>query len=321
MKIIFAGTPDFAVPALERLIDSPHEVAAVICQPDRPAGRGRKVVPGPVKTAAVKHGIPVLQPEKLKNPPFAEELRPFSPDLIVVAAYGKILPREILDLPRIGCINIHASLLPKYRGAAPINRAIMNGERETGVTLMKMEETLDTGDILLTEKIKILDDDDALSLSNMISVIGAALLIRLLDDVEKTGKLEGEKQDDSRATYAPRIKKEDCLLDWNQGMDRVLCKIRGLAPEPGAFTRLGDKTFKILRAEPFFAERELQIDLLKKKIFRPGSVVQLIKRRGPLVRTKDGLIILTRVQPPGKRAMSGVDFINGGYVKAVSKFE
>ena len=321
MRIVFAGTPDFAIPALNLLIESRHEVAAVVTQPDRPSGRGRKIKPGPVKELATRHDIPVLQPEKLRKPSFMEKLKSFQPDLMVVAAYGKILPPDVLDLPSLGCVNIHASLLPKYRGAAPVNWAIMNGERQTGVTLMKMDETLDTGEILLTEKIDILEDDDALSVSNMLSVLGANLLMRLLEEVERTGELKGRPQDNSQASFAPRLKKEHCILDWSQDLDRVMCKIRGLSPEPGAVTRLGDKTIKILRAEPFFAEKKAYEELLAKKQFEPGSVVKIIKNRGPVVRAKDGLVVLTRVQPPGKRPMSGGDFINGGYVKPGDRFK
>ncbi len=321
MRIVYAGTPDFAIPALERLIKSKQEVVAVVTQPDRPAGRGRKLKQSPVKQLALKHQIPVLQPEKMRKPPFVEALRPYAPDLIIVAAYGKILPKEILELPRIGCINIHASLLPRYRGAAPINWAIINGERTTGVTLMKMEETLDTGEILLSESVNILEDDDTFSVGNVLSVIGADLLMRLLEDVERTGELKGTRQDDSLATYAPRLKKEGGLIDWSQGFEQVLCRIRGLSPEPGAYTHLGEKTIKVLRAEPLFAEGKAYTDLLKKKEFVPGSVDKLLKRMGPVVRAKDGPIVLTLVQPPGKRAMSGVDFINGGYVKVGDRFE
>lgn len=321
MRIVFAGTPDFAIPALNLLIESRHDVAAVVTQPDRPSGRGRKIKPSPVKELATKHDIPVLQPEKLRDPSFLENLKSFQPDIMVVAAYGKILPPEVLNLPSLGCVNIHASLLPKHRGAAPVNWAIMEGERQTGVTLMKMDETLDTGEILLAEEIDILEDDDALSVSNMLSVLGANLLMRLLEEVERTGQLKGRPQDDSRATFAPRLKKEHCTLDWSQDLDHVMSKIRGLSPEPGAVTRLGDKTIKILRAEPFFAEKKDYEELLAKKQFEPGSVVKIIKNRGPVIRTKDGLVVLTRVQPPGKRPMSGGDFINGGYVKQGDRFQ
>jgi methionyl-tRNA formyltransferase len=319
MRIIYAGTPNFAVPALQHLIDSKHEVVAVVTKADRPSGRGRKITISPVKKLAVEHNIPVLQPEKLKKPPFTEELRPFKPDLIIVAAYGKILPKEMLELPEYGCINIHASLLPAYRGAAPINRAIMNCERETGVTIMKMAETLDTGEILLKESVPILEDDDALSITNMLSMVGANLLMHTINEVERTGELKGTPQDESLASYASKISKEDCLLNWSKSFELVLCAIRGLSPAPGAFSIIRDKTFKILRAEPFFADVKIQNDLLSKKEFEAGSVVKLVKGAGPVVRAKDGLIVLTLVQPPGKRAMTGIDLMNGKYLKAGDK--
>ena len=319
MKIVFAGTPEFAITALERLIESRHEIVAVITQPDRPGGRGQKLLASPVKELALKHGIPVLQPEKLRNPPFVEELRPYKPDLIVVAGYGKILPRDMLELPRYGCVNIHASLLPRYRGAAPINRAIMNCDHETGVTLMKMAETLDTGEILLTENVEILEDDDALSLGNMLSVVGASLLMRLLEDLEKTGELKGIPQEESLATLAPKITKNDCILNWSRSMEKVLCHIRGLSPEPGALAQLRDKGMKILCAEPYFSDKEECEEILARKEYSPGSVVHLVKNWGPVIRTGDGLIVLKQVQLPGKRPISGVDLINGGYIKLGDK--
>ena len=320
MRIIFAGTPDFAIPALQRLIDSNHEIVAVITRPDRLAGRGMKPTPSPVKLLAQKNSLNILQPESLKNPPFAEILRPYNPDLILVAAYGKILPPDILHLPKFGCVNIHASLLPKYRGAAPINRAIMNCDTETGITLMKMDETMDTGDILMSEAIPILEDDDALSVSNMLSVLGADLLMRLLEHLEKTGELKAIPQDHSKATYAPRLTKEDCRIRWDDHFERVLCHIMGLSPNPGAFTQLGNTVINIIRAEPFFADKEIHEKLLNIKESKPGCVVKLLRNKGPVVRTKDGLIVLTRIQPPGKRVMSGQDFINGGYIKLGDRF-
>jgi len=320
MRIIFAGTPDFAIPALQHLIDSNHEIVAVVTKPDRPAGRGMRPTVSPVKLLAQKNSLNVLQPESLKNPPFAEILRPYNPDLIIVAAYGKILPGDILDLPKFGCVNIHASLLPKYRGAAPINWAIMNCDTETGVTLIKMDKTMDTGDILISEGIPILEDDDALSVTNMLSVLGADLLMRLLEQLERTGELKGVPQDHSKATYAPRLTKEFCRIKWDDRFERVLCHIMGLSPKPGAFTQLGDTVLNIIRAETLFAEKEIHEKLLNINECTPGCVVKLLRHKGPVVRTKDGLIVLTRLQPPGKRIMSGQDFINGGYIKLGDRF-
>lgn len=321
MRVIFAGTPEFAAPALSRLLESDHEVVAVVTQPDRPSGRGLKETASPIKILAQQHNIPILQPAKLKTPPFVEILRPYNPDIIVVVAYGKILSKEILELPRYGCINIHASLLPKYRGAAPINWAIINCETETGVTIMKLDEGMDTGDIILSESVPILEDDDALSVGNMLSVLGAELLMRVLDDLANTGELKGTPQDHSQATYAPRIVKEDCKIKWDQSFERVLCQIMGLSPEPGSFTMLDDKQINIIQAEPFFAEKDEYQSLLNLKGYLPGSVVRILRGKGPVVRTKDGLIVLLQLQPPGKRVMSGQDFANGGYIKEGQRFE
>ncbi|HOE63389.1 MAG TPA: methionyl-tRNA formyltransferase [Candidatus Sumerlaeota bacterium] len=321
MRVVFAGTPAFAVPALCRLLESSHEVAAVVTQPDRPSGRGLKEAASPIKVLAQQNNIPIFQPAKLKTPPFVDILRPYKPDVIVVVAYGKILPKEMLELPRYGCINIHASLLPKYRGAAPINWAIMNCETETGVTIMKLDEGMDTGDILLSESIPILEDDDALSVGNMLSVLGAELLMRVLDDLEKSGELKGTPQDHTQATYAPCIVKEDCRIKWDEGFERVLCHIMGLSPVPGAFTMLGDKRINIIQAEPFFGEKEEHQTLLNLKGFQPGSVIKILRGKGPVVRAKDGLIVLLQLQPPGKRVMNGQDFVNGGYIKEGQRFE
>ena len=320
MRIVFAGTPEFACPSLERLIESGHEVAAVVTQPDKPSGRGRKIVFSPIKEAAIKHGIPVLQPERLRKPPFVEVLRPYNPEIMIVAAYGKILPQDILDLPRLGCVNIHASLLPKYRGAAPINRAIMNGEKETGITLMKMDATMDTGDILITERIPILDDDDALSVTNMLSVIGADMLIRYLDDLGREGEVKGTPQDHAAATYAPAIEKVDCRVDWSADYERILCHIRGLAPEPGAYTWLDDRIIKILRAEPLFGMDKEYEEVGRHEEIEPGTVIHTIKGQGPLVKVNGGLIVLHKLKPEGKAVMSGQDFVNGGFVKKGDRF-
>lgn len=321
MRIIFAGTPDFALPVLERLTESRHEIAAVITQPDKPCGRGQKVQEGPVKIFAQKRRIPVLQPEKLKKPPFVEVLKPYNPDLIIVIAYGKILPKDMLDLPRYGCINIHASLLPHYRGAAPINRAIINEEQITGVTLMKMAETLDTGEILMSEQVDILDDDDVQSLGNMISVLGASLLMQLLDKIEETGELKGIPQDESQASYAPKLTPEDCILDWTKTTHQISCKVRGLCPKPGAVTSLREKPLKILGADTYYTNEDDLNRLINQKDSEPGKVAKLSKGSGPVVKTGDGFLVIIKAQPPGKNIMSGADLINGGYIKIGDRFK
>ncbi len=247
MRIVFMGTPGFAVPSLKALIESEDEVAALVAQPDKPKGRGLKASPPPTKIIAEEHGIPVLQPSKIRTEEFLNELGNISPDLICVAAYGKILPKTILDLPRFGCINVHASLLPKYRGAAPINWAIARGETVTGITIMQMDEGMDTGDILLRREVPIDPDDTGETLSGKLSVIGARLLIETIAELKK-GTLRPVKQDDSLATYAPMLKKEDGRIDWMRPAEEIRSLIRGMLPWPGAYTYLRGKLLKIYRA-------------------------------------------------------------------------
>ena len=247
MKIVFMGTPEFAVPSLKALVDSGEDVIAVVAQPDKRRGRGLKLSPPPTKLTAEKHGIMVLQPEKIRTEDFLKELRELNPDLIIVAAYGRILPKSVLDLPRLGCINVHASILPKYRGAAPINWAMVHGEKVTGVTIMRMDEGMDTGDILLTREVPIDYDDTGETLSGKLSVAGAGLLLESLEYLRK-GELHPRKQDDSLATYAPMLKKEDGRIDWKKPAGEIRDLIRGMLPWPGAFTTLDGKLLKIFKA-------------------------------------------------------------------------
>lgn len=310
------GTPAFAVPPLKRLLESPqHQVVAVVTQPDRPAGRGRRLEAPPVKELALEHHLPVLQPEKIRNIQFDRVLAAYQPDVIVVVAYGRILPKEILELPRFGCLNLHASLLPKYRGAAPIQWAIINGERQTGVTLMKMDEGLDTGDIVAFETVEILEDDNTRSVSNMLSVIGAELLVRNLDRIEREGRVDGVKQDDRQATYAPLLKKSDGLIDWSLTCEQIICRINGLQPWPGAFSFLHGKAWRLLKAEPFEAPDSAAFGPMPEDEFEPGRVSATLKGRGFTVRTGDGHLLVTMVQPTGKKEMSATDALNGNLVK------
>ncbi len=313
------GTPGFAVPPLKRLIEAGHQVMAVVTQPDRPSGRGKKVHLPPVKELALEHAIPVLQPTKLRNAGFDQVLKVYDPDVIVVAAYGRILPPEILTLPRHGCINIHASLLPRYRGAAPIQWAVINGERKTGVTIMRMDEGLDTGDIIATEEVEILDDDDTQSVANMLSVIGAEALLKVLARIGETGRVDGTPQNHDEATLAPILKKADGLLDWTMTNEEIICHIRGLQPWPAAFSFFQGQPWKFLRAEPFddpggvfTGGRQGELD--------PGRVTAVVKGRGFTVRTGDGHLLMTVVQPAGKKPMSGVDVINGQLLKKSDGF-
>jgi len=241
------GTPEFAVSSLKALVESEDDVIAVVAQPDRPKGRGRKLAPPPTKILAEEYNIPVLQPEKIKTEEFLEELKNLNPDLICVTAYGKILPKGLLELPPHGCINVHASLLPKYRGAAPINWAIVRGEGETGVTTMLMDEGMDTGSILLKRGIQIQDEDDAGSLSEKLSHLGGELLLETIAQL-KEGKLNPTKQDESQATYAPMLKKSDGEIKWDNSALEIWNLIRGMNPWPGTFTKLGNKSLKIFRS-------------------------------------------------------------------------
>lgn len=314
MKIVFMGTPLFALPSLERLARSSHDVAMVVTQPDKKAGRGRKLQAPPVKRAALELGIEVAQPESIRTGEFLELLQGLAPDVVVVVAYGKILPLAVLEAPRLGCVNVHASLLPRYRGAAPINWAIIKGETESGVTIMKMDEGMDTGDVIRREKVEILDDDDAQSLSDMLSVVGAKTLVEVLDEIERAGEIRGEPQDESQASYAPLLKKEDGRIDWSLLTERIVCQVRGMISQSGAFTETPKGTLKILAAEPLWSAECEKIPEPEK--IPDGEVALTLKSHGFVVRTLDGFLLVTKAQPQGKRPMTGVDMINGKLVKA-----
>ena len=319
MKVIFMGTPDFAVPTLQRLIESPHEVALVVTQPDRPAGRGRGVKPSPVKVLALQHGFRIEQPAKLRGTDFHRAvMEPLGADVAVVAAYGLILPPEALAAPKHGCLNVHASLLPRWRGAAPVQRAILAGDLKTGVTIMQMDKGMDTGPIIDQQEIDILPDDDALSVSNMLSALGADMMMKTLETLEHDGRLESRPQDESLATLAPKIEKEDGWIDWAEDMDAIICRVHAMRPRPGAFSRLGGKIIKIVEAEPdtSFDDSGIPEDLFPK----PGTVVAAIKRLGPVVRVGDGYLLLSKVQPENKQEMDGGSWINGGGVKLGAVF-
>lgn len=299
MKIVFMGTPDFAVPCLRTLAESAHEVAAVFTQPDKPKGRGYKLIPTPVKAAAAEYDIPVYQPLSLRKGEDAEEsmwvLREIAPDLIVVTAYGQILPKEILELPKYGCINIHASLLPKYRGAAPINWVLLNGEKETGVTSMQMSEGLDTGDMLIKKATPIGENETCEELYARLSAMGGEVLAETIDALEK-GSLSPEVQDDSLSCYSPMIRKEMSALDFSKTAAEVHNTIRGVT----GFTMLEGKRLKV------FASRiaEGSFDSAEN-----GSVVDT-KRFA--VKCGDGrAVIFTEVQPEGKKRMKTEDFLRG----------
>lgn len=301
------GTPDFAVPSLRALLESGENPAAVVCQPDRPRGRGRKLQAPPVKKLALKHNLPVLQPTKIKSEEFLETIRSLSPDLIVVAAYGRILPPELLEIPRWGVINAHGSLLPKYRGAAPIQRAIINGEQETGVTIMKVAEGLDTGDILLTESLPVSEDDTSATLAARMAELGARLLVRTLNGL-RNETIIPVKQDESRATLAPPLCKSEGYIDWYQPAFQISCLIRGLDPWPKAHTTLGNKWFRLYQPRVIEAEAAEE----------PGTVVR-IDAEGLLVATGSDYLLAREVQLEGGKRMTPKAFIQGNTLEIGTK--
>jgi methionyl-tRNA formyltransferase len=318
MRIVFMGTPHDAVPSLERIVRSHHAIVAVVTQPDKPSGRGRKVHVSPVKELALGSSIPVHQPEKIKGGDFAKTLGSYAPDVIVVVAYGKILPPDVLQIPKHFCMNVHFSLLPKYRGAAPVQWAIINGERVSGVTIMKMNEELDAGDILVQEEVEILEDDDAISLGQMLSVVGAETLMKVLGELEEKGVVQSAPQDHSQATFAPRLKKEDGLIRWELGCEQIINCIRGLLPWPCAYSALDGCQIRFLRGRPEDLQRAIAG---REQKIPAGTVTSLIKGEGFTVRTGDVDLLVTEVQPENRRRMSGADFINGGYVSPGMRFQ
>lgn len=302
MKIIFMGSAAFAVPSLEALIESEHEVTLAVTQCDKPSGRGLKVHECPVAAHANSKKIPLFQPLKLKDDSVCAHFSDIKPDLIVVVAYGKLIPREIFCLPKFECVNVHASLLPKYRGAAPINWAVVNGEEKTGVTTMKINERMDAGDILLQEEVKIDPTETATELHDRLAAIGAKLLIRTIEGLEKK-TVEPLPQDESRATYAPMLKKEDGLIDWKKSGKEIFNLIRGMQPWPVAHTHLDSKMLKIYGAV-ISAESGGEA---------PGTVVKANKNLA--VATGEGTLYLTDVQLEGKKRMPVDAFLRGHKIK------
>lgn len=305
MRIVFMGTPDFAARALEAILAAPgHECLAVFTQPDKPRGRGQKVSFSPVKSIALVHGIPVYQPEKIRQPEVREELARLNPDVIVVAAYGKILPVEILNLPPLGCINIHASLLPRYRGAAPIHWAIMNGEKETGITIMQMDEGMDTGDILAMESIPLGQDAQTGEIYEALALLGGRLLLETLAGLE-AGNIQPVKQEEALATYAPMLDKGHEIIDWKRTAQQIHNQIRGMNPWPGVYTFFRKERLKVARSR------------LVNQVgtYDPGRIIGF-SEDGILVGTVKGVVALSMVQPAGKKPMNARDFINGYKVQA-----
>ena len=299
MRVIFMGTPDFAVGTLEEIIKAGHEVVLVVTQPDKPKGRGNAMQFPPVKECAVAHNIPVFQPKKIREAEHVEYLRTFEPDIIVVAAFGQILPKSILDMPKFGCINVHASLLPKYRGAAPIQWAVINGDEVTGVTIMRMDVGLDTGDMIAKREVAIAEDETGGSLFDKLAEIGAKLCVETMETIE-AGKAEYIPQNHEEATHVSMINKELGLIDWSKSAMELEHLVRGLNPWPSAFTKLDGKTFKIWKAKV----------LSKNTQNEPGCVISVTKNSME-VQTGEGVLSLLEVQLEGKKRMQIDAFLRG----------
>lgn len=298
MKLVFMGTPPFAVPSLEKLIQGGYHIAAVVTQPDRKSGRGHKVVPPPVKTVAEENGIPVLQFEKIKSPEGVEALKTLAPDMIVTAAFGQILSKEILDIPPLGCLNVHASLLPKYRGAAPIQWAIINGETQSGVTIMYMNEGLDTGDMIASSVVDIEENMTGGELYESLAFLGAELLIKTIANIQN-GKATRVRQDDSLSSYFPPLSKELAEIDWTKSARDIHNLIRALNPVMGGIAHMGDEIIKICQTSTETGSAE------------PGSFVFADAKNGFVVGTGDGLLRIEDMQAPGGKRMPPSEYLRG----------
>lgn len=308
MRILFMGTASFAVPTLRALLASGHEVIGVVTQPDRPSGRGRQVRISPVKQVALEAGIPIHQPEKVRSDDFISLVRDMSPDAIVVAAFGQIIPKAILDVPKFGNVNVHASLLPKYRGAAPVHHALFAGETRTGVTTMLMDPGLDTGPILLRREVEILPEDNEGTLEARLAEIGAELLLETLEGIEK-GTAAPEPQDDSLATKAPSMKKEDCLVDWSQDARSIANRARGCTPRPGAYTFWQGSPLKVWTCRA--------VDDAS-SIGQPGEILDSTPD-GIRAQAGRGVVLIEEVQPENKKRMHAAEFARGYRITKGSK--
>lgn len=303
MNVVFMGTPDFAVPTLNSLHDAKYNINLVITQKDKPKGRGKKLQYTPVKARALDLGLEVFQPENINDAKSINKLKEISPDFIIVTAFGQILKKEVLDIPKYGCINVHASLLPKYRGAAPINWAIINGETETGITIMEMEEGLDTGDMLSKKSIPIELEDDCSSLHDKLAILGGELLIETMDKILK-GTCTKTPQDHDKSSYAPMIYKETGRIDWGKTGEEINNLIRGVKPWPGAFTRYNGETLKVHR-----------IKVIPK--YKDGKIGEIVKvsNEGIYVNVQDGTIIIEELQFPNKRRMTVKQYLAGNHIE------
>lgn len=300
MRVIFMGTPDFATETLEEIVKAGHEVVGVVTQPDKPKGRGKTMMPTPVKETALKYNLPVYQPRKVREPEFVELLRSLKPDVMVVAAFGQIITKEILEMPKYGCINVHASLLPAYRGAAPIQWAVINGDKESGVTIMQMDEGIDTGDMIEKAVVPIAEDETGGSLFDKLSHTGAKLCVKVLKDLEE-GTAVGEKQpEESTTPYAKMIDKKMGEVDWKKSAKEIEQLIRGLNPWPSAYTKVHGKTLKLWKAKV----------LLETSQMKPGQIVKVTKD-SLAVQTGQGMLEIQELQLEGKKRMDTSSFLRG----------
>ncbi|MFT4144879.1 MAG: methionyl-tRNA formyltransferase [Mobilitalea sp.] len=310
MRILFMGTPDFAATILDRLIKEEHEIIGVVTQPDKQKGRGKEVSYSAVKEVALSHNLPVYQPVKVREPEFLEKLKEMDPEVIIVAAFGQILPKALLDIPPFGCINVHASLLPKYRGAAPIQYSILEGEKETGITIMYMDVGIDTGDMIIQEKLTIDQEETGGSLFNKMADLGAELMARALKSI-KDGSAVRTPQNNEEATYVKIIDKQMGRIDFTQSAVKIERMIRGLNPWPSAFTMLEGKTLKIwlAKVESFEDNKELKAETLE-----PGEIIE-IRKDAIVVKTGDGLLVIRELQLEGKKRMTAESFLRGYQLK------
>ncbi|MDO8885381.1 methionyl-tRNA formyltransferase [Candidatus Oleimmundimicrobium sp.] len=310
MKIIFAGTPKFALPSLKTLLNSHHEIIAIITQPDRPRGRHLKLMASPIKKMAISYKIPVFQPLTLNNEEFKEKIVELKPDIVIVVAFGQLIPQWLLNLPKYGCVNAHASLLPKYRGAAPIQRVIMDGSSETGVTTMFMDNELDTGDILLQTKVSISDDETAGELHDKLAELSSNLLLKTIDGLD-AGTIKPIRQNDTEASFAPKIKDNETKINWGNSAEKIRNIIRALNPTPGAHTLFKGKRLKIFKVET----------VSPKNHFPPGTISEVEKNIGFMVNASDKALLILEVQPEGKRIMAANEFCKGHNLKKGDRVE
>lgn len=307
MRVVFMGTPDFSVGTLKELAKAGHEIVGVVSQPDKPKGRGKNLQPTPVKEAALELGLPVYQPKKVREPEFVEILKELNPEVIVVAAFGQIIPESILNMPPYGCVNVHASLLPKYRGASPIQWAVINGEKESGVTIMQMDSGLDTGDMLSKVIVPLDEEETGGSLFDKLSMAGAKLLVETLKDLENGTAVREKQPEESPTPYAGMIEKKMGNINWNRSAQELERLIRGLNPWPSAFTKINGKTLKIWKAET-------ADEVTTGTEAQPGTILHAGKE-GLLIKTGEGILKVTELQMEGKKRMESSAFLRGYHIE------